>query len=452
MDFIVPKRVSWSGLDNIYDIMTDIRDFCVDECGWILHDDHTSETDKYFVLKSHPDATTETEHPCYLGFKVFESQKYWMRFFMFLGFDNSTQDYTGIRVSKDEDNQKYWDTDNTQSYDNFFRRHILWFNDTGSNDLEIYGNIYFINMMNYRQDDDKNYGIKVLKLEDDKYDYNFKINNDVETGSNKQLQLDSGQASKILQGDQTWLLCKENHTFSKVEVTSVDEVNDRITAKFIFWPTVSGSYLGPTVRCYPWATKAIHDNDEDANARFENTFIYYDDSEVNNHYKDNDHNSNDWYEGEPDANWFPRLSPDEFILASVGRRTYIEDIIYYNDDNAEHVGSNDYFKIGSGEHKDTVGYNKLYVGTATNGTSDTLSDSSKSWEPDALIGKCIILTDGSGAGDVKHIIDNDEDTVTISGSFSAGIEETTEYGIFDQGYIKCKQNVTNDYHYLMRVA
>lgn len=74
--------------------------------------------------------------------------------------------------------------------------------------------------------------------------------------------------------------------------------------------------------------------------------------------------------------------------------------------------------------------------TATGGTETTLSDSAKSWTPDALIGKFVIITANTGIGQVRKITDNDGTSITV-GAWVTNPDSTSEYKICDYVYRIC---------------
>lgn len=76
------------------------------------------------------------------------------------------------------------------------------------------------------------------------------------------------------------------------------------------------------------------------------------------------------------------------------------------------------------------------VSTATGGTGTTLSDSAKSWTPDALIGKFVIITANTGIGQVRKITDNDGTSITV-GAWETNPDSTSEYKICDYVYRIC---------------
>ena len=430
-----------NGITNVYDIITDIMDFCV-KCGWTIHDDQTSETHKYFIVKSSDNSKDYRESPCYAGIKVFSTQQYYLRTFIFLYWDEVAHSYNGLRGPNVTN---AWTGTGTQ--DDWYKASSVLFSSSGVNTLTMYGNEYFLSFVVYRGSDSKRYGSIFYKYMYSGYDYKFKTLNDIEKGSNREIQLEENQADKFKINDSLWLLCKDAHTYSKVKVNSIDTVNDTIIADEIYWTTVSGSYLGGSVAVYPWAVKVdAYDQNWPFYAYYYQLLMNFRDGNVNTYYK-----STGYYYGQSDATsyWFPSDSTSTY-LANMGKRVSINDRLF--GEGSEVFGYNDYIKSGPGSVDDTLGYNRSYMGTATSGTDDTLIDLSKSWSEDEIKDKCVIVTGGQAAGDVLHITYNNSSSVTISGSFSAVPDTTSEYGIYDEGYVKIDNTDIYGYSYLLRIA
>jgi hypothetical protein len=87
---------------------------------------------------------------------------------------------------------------------------------------------------------------------------------------------------------------------------------------------------------------------------------------------------------------------------------------------------------------DTAEFNRNAAGTATGTqTSTTLQDTSKSWATNAFAGKAVILTGGTGAGQIAYIVSNTSDTLTISSTYNwitTPVSGNTTYSIVDQAY------------------
>ena len=71
---------------------------------------------------------------------------------------------------------------------------------------------------------------------------------------------------------------------------------------------------------------------------------------------------------------------------------------------------------------------------ATSGGNLTITDSTKSWTPDAFIGKFIVLVGGTGIGQVRKITDNDATTLTIGYAWYTNPDATTTFRIYDTVY------------------
>ena len=68
-------------------------------------------------------------------------------------------------------------------------------------------------------------------------------------------------------------------------------------------------------------------------------------------------------------------------------------------------------------------------GTASSGTSTTLTDSSKSWATDAFAGGTIWIWRGTGAGQYRDISSNTATEITVSTSWATTPDSTSQYAI-----------------------
>jgi hypothetical protein len=68
---------------------------------------------------------------------------------------------------------------------------------------------------------------------------------------------------------------------------------------------------------------------------------------------------------------------------------------------------------------------------ATSATSLTIVDNTKSWTPDAFIGKFVVVVGGTGIGQVRKITDNDATTITIGYAWFTTPDGTTTFRIYD---------------------
>jgi len=74
------------------------------------------------------------------------------------------------------------------------------------------------------------------------------------------------------------------------------------------------------------------------------------------------------------------------------------------------------------------------VSSVTSATPSTLVDSTKSWTPDALIGKYAVISNGTGSGQIRKISDNDATSLTLESDWVTTPDGTSEYKIFDTAY------------------
>lgn len=81
-------------------------------------------------------------------------------------------------------------------------------------------------------------------------------------------------------------------------------------------------------------------------------------------------------------------------------------------------------------------------GTAASATADTLVDSNKSWtadewnaEADLIGGYMVYIYSGTGAGQVRTIIDNDATSLTVSPDWTTTPDNTSLYRIFKNTYV-----------------
>lgn len=124
--------------------------------------------------------------------------------------------------------------------------------------------------------------------------------------------------------------------------------------------------------------------------------------------------------------------PDE-----VGNQRYTLWPIIFNDRAAGTLGysADNILKAYVGtSYEDSIGIKKQTSGTATGGTTTTITDTGKAWTVDALAGKAIVLTAGVGGGDVRKIVSNTATEITVDEAFSATPDGTTTYAVYDNAW------------------
>jgi hypothetical protein len=85
--------------------------------------------------------------------------------------------------------------------------------------------------------------------------------------------------------------------------------------------------------------------------------------------------------------------------------------------------------------------------TATAGGNTTLTDAGKAWTSDALIGKLVILTGGTGIGQCRKITDNDATSITVDRQWELNPDATTNYKICDTLY-RCALGIAGYSNYV----
>jgi hypothetical protein len=68
-------------------------------------------------------------------------------------------------------------------------------------------------------------------------------------------------------------------------------------------------------------------------------------------------------------------------------------------------------------------------GTRTGGTSSTLGDATKAWTVDQFAGAVLRIVQGTGAGKKYDVVSNTDDILTISGTFSPALDNTSRYDV-----------------------
>ena len=92
----------------------------------------------------------------------------------------------------------------------------------------------------------------------------------------------------------------------------------------------------------------------------------------------------------------------------------------------------------NGNYEDVFYVGVQDSGVTESGTDTTLVDNDKNWTSDSLIGKVIVITGGTGAGQIRKITDNNATSVTVD-SWETSPDNTSQYVIVDEAY-RCLNN------------
>lgn len=68
-------------------------------------------------------------------------------------------------------------------------------------------------------------------------------------------------------------------------------------------------------------------------------------------------------------------------------------------------------------------------GTASSGTLNTVTDTTKTFTSDQFVGKVIYILSGTNAGEYRLITGNTTDTITVRKDFTSSIDSTSEYEV-----------------------
>ena len=104
------------------------------------------------------------------------------------------------------------------------------------------------------------------------------------------------------------------------------------------------------------------------------------------------------------------------------------------------------------DNEHTLSINELDSGTATSGASTTLTDTSQSWASNEYQDKCLIITGGTGVGQIRKISSNTATVLTVSSAFTTTPDATSEYVICDKGYRYWASNQRSCSHAVLEIG
>lgn len=84
--------------------------------------------------------------------------------------------------------------------------------------------------------------------------------------------------------------------------------------------------------------------------------------------------------------------------------------------------------------QDTFAVTSQDTGTAESGGNSTLTDTDKAWSTNAWANKVVIITFGTGIGQIKKIASNTGTVLTISDTWTINPSSDSQYMICDEGY------------------
>lgn len=107
--------------------------------------------------------------------------------------------------------------------------------------------------------------------------------------------------------------------------------------------------------------------------------------------------------------------------------------------------------VTSSAHTVSVGEQDWGTSTGSN-TSTTLNDTGASWTTNEWANKALIITAGTGAGQIRTISSNTSTELTVSAAWTTTPDATSEYMISDEGWMFFYLNNSTGYQGAMRCA
>lgn len=246
------------------------------------------------------------------------------------------------------------------------------------------------------------------------------LTSDVTAGSNVVLQLGAGEAADFEVG-LTYTIC-ENSTNSQERptITVVDTVNDQITVDSLSQNWSSSARIG----YFPFPYFGL--------GRMESSYSYGfslepDDTTATSRNTDTVNTIPLWSNtiGDPDDN--------------IGFYVLIPMLIYDNSSNGAFGFSNEYWAWwrpdSTNSFEDTIEVGRLDTGTSTGTGNSSLTDTSKSWTVDEYQNKAVIITSGTGQGQMAKITSNTSDTLTFDTALNVSISTDSQYVICDEAWM-----------------
>jgi hypothetical protein len=84
--------------------------------------------------------------------------------------------------------------------------------------------------------------------------------------------------------------------------------------------------------------------------------------------------------------------------------------------------------------EDTLTVRQRDSGTAESSGNNTIVDSDKSWETNAFVGKVIVITFGTGIGQIRKILSNTDVSVAVTENWTVNPSTDSQYVIADEAY------------------
>lgn len=261
----------------------------------------------------------------------------------------------------------------------------------------------------------------------------------ISSGSDVAISLGSGEAAGFEVGKRYQIVGGGNR--DPLSVNAVDTATDTLTVDSVARSYAVGSRIGSVP--FPWYS--MHSRNSSGQL-----FLYQMDSTGNS---DESYYSSVNYQ----MLNFAAIDPD--VRSSGNDNFYVMmPILFYDGSNTGVLGAMKsdslWLKmdwISTSGH--TVSVSERENGTSSgSNTTTTLNDTTKSWAADAYNGKAVIITAGTGAGQIRTISDTISTALTVSSAWTTTPDATSEYVVADEGWMFFYINNSIGYEGAMRCA
>lgn len=367
--------------------------------GWTLYDDQSADTYPYYIMSS--SGENSDQMTCYVRLGTVATADR-LQHFMYLDWNATT--HVGV-VSIGHTSYSYILTDDDASFD-------MWMCANGDG----YTLITYVS---------SGYHISHVGIVSPFHEELGELDTAITSGSSVALSLGSGEAAGFEVGKQYQIVGAAGEGRDPINLSAVDESTDTLTAQ-----SIARSYgVGSKVGFMPFRWYSNHSRNTSAQCFIvQNTGVG---------------TANDsGYCGLAYA-FIPQASVDPDAKISGDNNYYgLTPALFYHLTGStgmtglQHADS--LFLRGdvstSSGHTMSVG--DIDSGTSTgSNSSTTLNDTGKSWSADQHNGKALVITVGTGSGQVRTISDTTATQLTVSAAWTTTPDATSDYVICDEAWI-----------------
>ena len=373
---------------NTANAITKIKDVLV-SMGWSAYDDQYT-ADDYYVLKTQGEG--DVEMPFYVQIMhVINADKITIRAWAW--WNNTTHE--GLCRLGVQDSEHYMNADDDANF-------YLW----------IYGNKDWVSLITKVG---TAYQARAFGNVKRFWTVEGTLQSDVTAGSDVVLTLGVNEASDFIVGKSYQIVGANGEGRQPVTVTA--KGTNTITVESLSYAFNANSRVGQTP--YPWLLMTLQ---QQAYVYWLRQGISGTGSEAYDNYYDYNVFDYAYLNGDFRGN-------QRYALFPVMYKEYNQESIFgYRDD---------LFMRASGptSSEDTMSVGNIDSGDVTSSpTTTTLSDTTKSWSTNAHADKAVIITAGTGAGQIRKIVSNTDNQLTISSAWIILPDNTSEYIICDEAW------------------